>query len=443
MDRNNTYFKQLVTHGELNEICDNIENADRNRDIDHNQWGVLSGLVVTETGPASTSVEISAGVAYDELGRRISVGSVQTEDLVSYIPAVGGQERYVAIYAQYSEVDSDTRVDGNGISLDYDSAESFDIVVVQGTAGAPSQVPPGIVANQVLLSNVLLTNGMGTVTNSEIESDWFASPVERHVGGTAWTDGRTQDTIIRIGSPTGGTFLLGNGQKLDLEDGECDCGDLVATNDATVQNDITATAGNIVASGGNITCSTGTIGATAGGVSVGGGTGNGVQIGGTGQYVYTLARSFSRVVNIESGQVTNGTWTYTDSSNNTRWVKGGATAKIFFPFTLPNGAVLTNFEVYMQNLGAGTTTIKCFEQIFDWGTPQANTQSQIGATITDATVGSPTFMIHTLASPVTKTIDSENNRYHISVENNGVVADQITAIRVLFDFTTYTPCVSP
>lgn len=235
-DRVEPYYYQEVTEGEVETWHDHFENADQAIVEEHDSWGIMSGMVVAEQGVPDMTVQISDGVAYDENGQRIPLtGGPTTVDLSTYEPAVGGQERWVGVYIETDRLESDARVDGDANPLNYLLEESFAFHIESGAAGAPPQAKPAIVANKVLLAHVELTNGMGAITNAEIDMDWFniaAASVDRQVGGLA-APGRLLDTtrriaydpaigdsVIAIGASNSINFDSGNGlnaTKLEAE----------------------------------------------------------------------------------------------------------------------------------------------------------------------------------------------------------------------------------
>lgn len=188
MRRYDPYYRQNVTEGEVEDWHDGCEQGDHDLVVDHDSWGVMDyGLTVAEQGVPDMTVLIQDGMAYDRTGQRIPVtGGPHTVDLAALEPAVGGEEGYVAIYVEHATTTSDARVDGDGVPLNYQIDESFAWHLEAGAVGVPPQVPPAIVGNKVLLAVVLMTNGMGTIVNADIDMT-FDPPgtISRHEGGVA------------------------------------------------------------------------------------------------------------------------------------------------------------------------------------------------------------------------------------------------------------------
>lgn len=171
MDRSNFYFKQNVTEAELDQAFDDSEEGLDNREVDRSLYGVVDGFVVSESAPPDFEVQITTGVAYNDEGKRL-VGLVAGSiDLTAEIPAVGGDSRYVRIYAERLRVESDARTDGTGAPLFYRYTDSVDFDFVSGVAGV-APVRPAAVANTVTLAMVLLTNGMASILDSDISVNW-------------------------------------------------------------------------------------------------------------------------------------------------------------------------------------------------------------------------------------------------------------------------------
>lgn len=183
MDRHNWYYRFKPDVQWLEDFIEDIENADRNMLLALTvERGVSSGFVVTENDAGQDfSVDITAGVAYDPVGRRVySSGAINLpfdEDYLGNPISAGsaGQSRVVSIYAHYSLVDDagTAVVDGNGDTAYTESNEEVEFRLVQGTAATTgTEVPaadPG--NNGVLLANVTITNGDTTIANADIDED--------------------------------------------------------------------------------------------------------------------------------------------------------------------------------------------------------------------------------------------------------------------------------
>jgi hypothetical protein len=259
-DRVEPYYRQQVTHGEVEQWHDHFEAADQAIVDEHEMWGIVEGLIATESGPPDFKVRVSEGFAYDENGQRIvQSGGPDDYELTSYIPTNPGEERYVAIYYEDADDTSDARVDGNGVPLNYLKEESHGYHIEAGTVGAPAQPKPAIVPDKVLICVVHLTNGMASITNADISMEWYgldAASVDRQVGGVV-APGRLleEDKRIAYDSAIGDTVItIGNTNTLDADGG-----------------DISMGGGVIDTEGGNILVGAGLVDTEGGDVDFGGG----------------------------------------------------------------------------------------------------------------------------------------------------------------------------
>lgn len=173
MDRHDTYFRQLLTEAQLDELLNDAEVAMWRLMVDNGLYGVVgSGLTVAESSPTGLSMDVAAGTAYDQSGRRIRVPSTQTVDLsVDYLDAdtavaTVGNAKYLSIYVLFDRDPSNPKPDGNGDVIYYDTPEHYRFKVVQGTEGVgPSK--PALLSDGILLADILLTYGDTAVVNAD------------------------------------------------------------------------------------------------------------------------------------------------------------------------------------------------------------------------------------------------------------------------------------
>ena len=227
MDRSDFYYDQEVTEAEVDQAFNDVERMEQDQVIESDTWGVTTGLAVTENGPPDLNVLVSAGTAYDDLGRRIDLTAPALVDLTTEVPAVGGEQVIIHIYAEDFDVETDPRVDGLSVALNYRLTEGCALSYVAGADAAPPAARPAIVPNKVLLAEVELNNGDATILNAKISADWYgvaAANVDRQVGGVISPgrllgeerrlayDGSISDTVITVG---GGNTLDFNSAILD------------------------------------------------------------------------------------------------------------------------------------------------------------------------------------------------------------------------------------
>lgn len=173
MNRSNFYFEQEVTQAEMDQAFDDVQDVAEQQITDHSDpggdfatWGVVVGLVVAEQGTPDLTVQISDGVAYDENGKRIPhSGGPTSLDLTSLVP--GSDSRYVRVYVEHDTVESDPRVDGAAVPLNYRIADSFAFSLDAGAIAA-SPVKPTITAGKVLLATILLYTGQTQILDADI-----------------------------------------------------------------------------------------------------------------------------------------------------------------------------------------------------------------------------------------------------------------------------------
>lgn len=164
MNRVDFYFRQLVSETELDGAFADAENALWTLAQDVGLFGAVTGGALTETNPVSMNLQSSAPlVAYDQAGRRIYHGPIQTvdcsidEDGNPTVPSAGMQ-RWITITAEFSRNLSDPRVDGNGATVYYNRDEAFTLAVVAGAESALSPTRPTKPDDRIVLGDVLLVD---------------------------------------------------------------------------------------------------------------------------------------------------------------------------------------------------------------------------------------------------------------------------------------------
>ena len=175
MNKHDYYFKQLLTEAELDEGFDKVEEAILDQQAKSGVSGIVSGLVVSPHAPTpDLSVDISAGTAYDNQGRRIVNNTLFvldcTKDYQNQPVTLGvGQEVWLLIVAEY-EIDLDTpRTDGLSNTVYFDKSDSCIFKVIKGiAANIGLAVKPNPAANQVLLADVKRTHGDNDISSLDI-----------------------------------------------------------------------------------------------------------------------------------------------------------------------------------------------------------------------------------------------------------------------------------
>jgi hypothetical protein len=217
------YFEQLVTEGELDKGFNYLELAEQAIVADHDLSGIWNGLTVTQnSGTPNLTVDVALGTAYDADGQRIRVPSQQDIDCsvdylaVSTAVATPGNEKYLAIFAEFDRALSDPRTDGHSSTVYFERAESFTIWVKQGTEAAiGAAVKPALESGAILLCDVRLINAQTQILNADITTDRTQVPFR--LTGTLSVTEKTakaamQDVMDHVnGIVAGTTSILASG----------------------------------------------------------------------------------------------------------------------------------------------------------------------------------------------------------------------------------------
>lgn len=176
-NRRDYYYRQKVTESELDAGFDGLENADRAMMSDHELYGIVEGLIVSQhAGTPDLTVDVAAGIAYSRQGERIQVPALQNVDVsvdsnsLTTDVSSPGNSKIVSVFLEFDVALSDPRLDGNSATVFHQRDESFAVVVVQGAEGV-SPVPPSLNANRVLLADITRTFGDTQILNAVISPD--------------------------------------------------------------------------------------------------------------------------------------------------------------------------------------------------------------------------------------------------------------------------------
>ena len=210
MDIRNFFFQQEVEETELSEIQTLAQAADHDIMTAAGIVGICSGAVASENG-VTLSVDLTAGVVYDQTGQRVAWDSSQnvlvSQDSNGTVTAVvtPGNERWVSIFAVFARENGDARVDGLGNPVLYQSNESFQFRVLQGAeAGAGLATRPALQGDAILLCDVILHQGDTLLDAADISTTrrQWAFPV-----GTGY--GTAKEAIAAILASPISTFATG------------------------------------------------------------------------------------------------------------------------------------------------------------------------------------------------------------------------------------------
>lgn len=176
VDRRDTYFRQLVTDGNVDEWFDLVE-ADANaRTAELGFMGVVTGLAVTEHSPNDLTVDVTGGTCFDADGQRIAVSSTQNVDLSvdsngsSTAVVASGKTKIVSVFLKFDRALSGVTQDGNSNNVYYNRDESFSFYVKQGAETTGTPTAPALEADGVLLADVTLAYSQTAITDADIDT---------------------------------------------------------------------------------------------------------------------------------------------------------------------------------------------------------------------------------------------------------------------------------
>ncbi|MDO8944847.1 MAG: hypothetical protein Q7U75_16825, partial [Desulfobacterales bacterium] len=143
MKKHTWYFNQIVTEQDMNDDTTWTENAEKDLARDIAEFGAFSGLVVSPTGPATTSVVVSSGVARDrDTGSRMYLNLAQNVPCdqdefgnPTYTDLLPGEGRWCSLFVRGKVVNSDIRTDGHGLPVWFTQTESLEFFLHLGVKG--------------------------------------------------------------------------------------------------------------------------------------------------------------------------------------------------------------------------------------------------------------------------------------------------------------------
>jgi hypothetical protein len=192
MDRRNYYYKKKIDTSELEDLQNNIENADKSIVKNIIGAGIIFGLTVTKKD--SSTVTVAAGIGYDGSGNKIEITSNIDVSLSSYIPS--SNQIYIALTLVFSRNNSQQETDGNGTSQYFKLDESYTVTPVAGINTASPTVP-SITSSNLLLVDILL-NSSGIVSLSTSRVTKFNSSLNKLIDIFNYTDNKiTLEAVAR------------------------------------------------------------------------------------------------------------------------------------------------------------------------------------------------------------------------------------------------------
>lgn len=164
MDRKNFYNRQRVEDVDLNSVQTNVENEIEYILQDLNSEGVWSKPSITFGTADNGTVTVGTMVARDNDGKRLNVTSSQDFiNMDDLIPGTGGGTEYVVFYIEYNQVESDPRIDGDGVPINYTLTDSFTMNYVNNLNSKPS-----LISGQVELFTLEIPSTATDITDSSI-----------------------------------------------------------------------------------------------------------------------------------------------------------------------------------------------------------------------------------------------------------------------------------
>jgi len=186
MDIFDYYFKQIVTQGQLDWAFDRVQDAMYGISVDNDLFGIVDGLGISEHAPTpDKTIDLAGpGTAYDKSGQRCNIPDAltvvdcsQDEFGTDSNPPTATYQRYISVFIRFDRNLTDPALDGNNITVWTKQLESFEVFVRLG-AEAPvgTAVPAPLMADAILLGDILVTNGFTAIVNGDIDrtrrEDW-------------------------------------------------------------------------------------------------------------------------------------------------------------------------------------------------------------------------------------------------------------------------------
>lgn len=167
-------YRQLVTQSDLDAAFAYAESDRTNFIIDNGWYGIVTGM--TPTLGSAPNVNITKGVAYSKLGKRIPAysdgastkGHSYANDTAGVSTAVtSGQERWISIFANFGRQALDGRTDGNSQPYYFDQPENLH----DGTNGPTGVAGLGGAGVDKFLIVAGTSAPTGTATRPALQSD--------------------------------------------------------------------------------------------------------------------------------------------------------------------------------------------------------------------------------------------------------------------------------
>lgn len=178
MKKYNWYYKQKVDLNDMRDAFNSVDDAIKRIIIDYENIGFITSPSVVQNDPSPDfSVDVNPGAGYDQNGERVFWTSKQDVSLTTdedenpvTLPSVGN-EKYITLLVGFTRLESQPEIDGNSVTVNYVSDESFTFSVIQGlqaTAGSATKpTDPG--DGRLIIADILLTSSTSSITNGIID----------------------------------------------------------------------------------------------------------------------------------------------------------------------------------------------------------------------------------------------------------------------------------
>lgn len=178
MNKFETYFGQIITSDELNEIFASFSTAIEKFILDYGYKGIAVGAELAQNTTPNMSVLVGGPAAiYDQAGNRITwsspvnVNLALDENNVSTAVTSAGQERWVSVFVKFVSTPSDPREDDLGTTVYFRKLAGYEFKIVAGAVAPTNTAPrPPLRADQILIGDVKVRVGQTAVITADIDS---------------------------------------------------------------------------------------------------------------------------------------------------------------------------------------------------------------------------------------------------------------------------------
>lgn len=186
MDIFDWYFKQIVTQSQMDWAFDRVQDSVHAASLDNEFVGIVRGMDPQQHAPTpDKNIDIvGPGTAYDPEGQRCHVADLlsvvdcsQDEFGTDSNPPTPLFERYISVFIRFKRDFTEPALDGNNVVIYTKQLESFEFFVRLGAeAAAGTAIPAPLMADAVLVCDILIANGFTAILNADFNltrrEDW-------------------------------------------------------------------------------------------------------------------------------------------------------------------------------------------------------------------------------------------------------------------------------